>query len=91
MTYLGKNSGVKEYCSDYKGDNGQRVTTAYFHVRAGLREENTFGVGGEMKFIRDVEKEEESEEKKKERDGAEEEAKAGKKERQVSRERREKK
>lgn len=90
MTYLGKNSGVKEYCSDYKGDNGQRVTTAYFHVRAGLREENTFGVGGEMKFIREGEKEEESEEKKK-RDGAEEEAKAGKKERQVSRERREKK
>lgn len=67
-----------------------RVTTAYFHVRAGLREENTFGVGEEMKFIREGEKEEESEEKKK-RDGAEEEAKAGKKERQVSRERREKK
>ena len=23
MTYLGKNSGVKEYCSDYKGDMGK--------------------------------------------------------------------
>lgn len=69
-----------------QGRHGQPVTTGCFHVRAGLREGNTLGVAGEMKFTREGERKKRVR-KRERRDGAEEEAKTGKKERHISRER----